>query len=80
MRHDGAYLYALLGQNVTDVHLTAAMVAACLSPQLRCMRRKRLAHGSDDALIFGQQLPHKLQTNASAGPKNEPSGEVLVGI
>lgn len=28
------YLDALLGQNVADVHLTAAVVAPCLSPEL----------------------------------------------
>jgi hypothetical protein len=56
------------------------MIASCLTPQLRCMGCKGLPHGCDDTLILCQQLPHKLQPDASACTKNEPSGEVLIGV
>jgi hypothetical protein len=74
------YLDALLGQDITNVHLAASMVAPSLSPQLRCMSCKRFADGSDDTLVFGQQLPHKLESDASARAQNKPCGEILIGI
>jgi hypothetical protein len=73
-------LNALLGQDVTNIHLTAPMVAASLSPKLRSMAGERLARGSNNVVISREQLAHKFQADASAGAQNKPCGKVLVGV
>jgi hypothetical protein len=75
-----AYLDTLLRQDITNVHLTASMVAPRLPPQLRCMGCKRLPHRGDDALISSEQLPHEFQADASARPEDEPGSKVLIGV
>lgn len=64
-RHE-SYFNALLGQDVANVHLAAAVVAPCLAPELGSMGSKRLPNSSDDAFVFGQELANKLEADAPA--------------
>lgn len=76
----GTYNNAVLTQDVTYIHLAAAMVTARLTPQGGGVRCPRFAHSGDDFLAALQQLADKFKANATARTKDQPGGGFAVCI
>lgn len=56
------------------------MITPRLSPQGAGMVCIRVSHGSNDALIFGQQLADELEAYSPAGPQYQPCFLILICV